>query len=171
MSVLVVLRFTGRFGEARRFFERRFAEAGVLGSEMINLKTVMKKRTRVLACLSYDTDSLTWISDRFCSSLPAMSITPDTDLRTAIQNTISSVFAVPVLQHLNGTVLSLSVAQFAEIYPALEQVVLSTEEKDTLQIAALVFSRVNPPIDLTQIQPISPSESTEMRASGELIIV
>ncbi|KAK0240035.1 hypothetical protein EDD85DRAFT_1021367 [Armillaria nabsnona] len=130
----------------------------------------MSKRTRaLLACLPCDTDLLTWTSDRFCSSLPAMSITPDTDLRTAIQSTINPVYAMPVLQHPNGNVLNLSVAQFAEIYPALEQVVLSTE-KDTLQIVALVFSRVNPPIDLTQIRsisPTSPSESTKMKVSAE----
>ncbi len=73
-----------------------------------------------------------------------MSITPDTDLRTAIQNTISSVFAVPVLQHLNGTVLRPFRSTVRGNIPSAGAGRVSTEEKDTLQIAALVFSRVNP---------------------------
>ncbi len=74
-------------------------------------------------------------------------MTPDKDLRTALYDTVSPVFAEPIARYLSGKLLSLSVSQFAKIYTALKQAG-SQKDRECLAVVAWLFALVKLPINL-----------------------
>ncbi|PBK87204.1 hypothetical protein ARMGADRAFT_461009 [Armillaria gallica] len=73
-----------------------------------------------------------------------MTATPDTDMLTALHSTLHRILARLVEQKISEDVLSLTVSQFAEFYPALQEKV-SVKDWEYLEVASMVFSRVDPP--------------------------
>lgn len=81
-----------------------------------------------------------------------MTATPDTDMLTALHSTLHPILAQLVERKLNKDILSLTVSQFAEFYPALQER-LSIKDWEYLEVASMVFSRINPPIPFTMPMP------------------
>lgn len=81
-----------------------------------------------------------------------MTSTPDTDMLTALHSTLHPILARLVEQKISEDMLSLTVSQFAEFYPALQEK-LSVKDWEYLEVASMVFSHINPPIPFTAPMP------------------
>ncbi|KAK0439232.1 hypothetical protein EV421DRAFT_1738080 [Armillaria borealis] len=81
-----------------------------------------------------------------------MTSTPDTDMHTALHSTLHPILAQLVERKLSRDILSLTVSQFAEFYPALQER-LSIKDWEYVEVASMVFSRINPPIPFTMPMP------------------
>ncbi len=99
-----------------------------------------------------------------------MSPTLDTDMRAAVHCTLSPTLIQHVEQNVSKEVLSLTVSQFAELDPTLQQ---SVPEEDLRYLvgAARIFAQLtgaNPRSDLAQLLRIV---WAQFLANGELIYV
>ncbi len=74
-----------------------------------------------------------------------MSVSLDIDMRTALHSTLSPEFAHIADENLSEGLLKLTVSQFAELYPILQQ---TMPEKDLpyIEVASLVLLHTNPPL-------------------------